>query len=624
MAQNLLIDSRDVRFVLFEMLETDKLGARYPRFADFDRDVYEEILTLAERIAVDQIYPAAEEGDRIGCIHDPDTKEVRIPPSYKPALDAYYEAGFIGVGDSPEVGGMGMPYEINISTYEYFLAASVPLLMYPGLSHGAMNLIAAFGDDQLKKLFLEKMMSGEWGGTMCLTEAEAGSDVGALKSRAVKQADGTYLITGQNIFISSGDNDYYDNMVHLKLARIEGDPEGTKGLSIFVVPKYRVNADGTKGEFNDVACVGIEHKMGIKGSSTCTLSFGDNNTCQGYLLGGERQGIRIMFHMMNEERIGVGLMGLALSSTAYMHAVTYARNRIQGKHVSQMLNPEAKSVPIMEHPDIKRTLLWMKSYIEGMRMLTYFLTRNQTLEAVADGEEKEEASALGELLRPIVKAGNTDMGVLITSEAVQVYGGYGYCSDYPVERFMRDAKITTIYEGTNGIQSMDLVMRKILMNRDQHFYGVFKKRVESTIAVARGIVEDKYCKILERGLGDLDRVIEKMKGQMGQGKFLHLFAGATPLQQAMFMLVMAWLHLWSLTLTLPRMQELMGARKGEEREAFLRDNDEAAYYSGKVLSSQFYIGSEFPKYFGRIESLLSDESSVIKVSDAVFTGSPKE
>ena len=446
------------------------------------------------------------------------------------------------------------------------------------------------------------------------------SDVGALKTKAVKQADGTYKITGQKIFISSGDNDYYKNMIHPVLARIEGDPAGTKGISIFIVPKFLVNADGSLGAHNDVNCAGIEHKMGIKGSATCTLSFGDNGTCKGFLLGEERKGMKIMFQMMNEARLGVGMQGLSVASAAYMHSATYAKNRIQGAHVTQMLNPEAKGVNISQHPDVKRMLLWMKSHVEGMRFITYYLTHALNVAAVADGEEAKEAMAIAEIMVPINKAGNTDKSVEVASEAMQVYGGYGFCQEYPVEQMMRDAKITAIYEGTNGIQSMDLTMRKILMNPEQYNYQILKKRVAEAVKKAKGVVDDKYVALVEKGVQKLDEVINMMKDQMAKGQFLHLFMNATPLQQAMFMLCMAWGHISSLTITQPKMKELVGDKKGEDREKLLKDNAEAAYYTGKVISSQFYLGAEFPKYFGKIEALLFGESAVIKASDPIFTG----
>ncbi|MCP4138448.1 MAG: acyl-CoA dehydrogenase [bacterium] len=624
MALNPLVDSRDVRFVLFEMLEVDKMGQQFPQYADYDRDTYEEFLNLAERIAVEQIYPANSEGDSEGCTYDPQTAEVRIPECYKKPLDAYYEAGFLGMTEDPEFGGLGMPNPLGMGCSEYLSAASVPFLMYPMLTHGAMLLIKNFGTDEIKDLYIDKMMSGEWGGTMCLTEADAGSDVGLGKSKAVKQEDGTYRIYGQNIFISSGDNDYYKNMIHLKLARIEGDPQGTKGLSIFVVPKYRANPDGSVGEFNDVVCAGIEHKMGIKASSTCTLSFGDNGDCTGYLLGEERKGMKIMFQMMNEARLGVSVQGLSLGSTAYMHAVTYAKNRIQGTDVTRMLDPEAGAVNIIRHPDVKRMLLSMKSYVEGMRFLSYFVCKHVNIEEIADGKAHLESKALSDLLLSVAKAGNTDTGFAVTSEAVQVYGGYGYCSDYPVEQLMRDARIFPIYEGTNGIQSANLAIRQILMNKEQKNYSVFKKKVEETMAGSRGIVDDRYIAIIDRGLKKFNEVIEMMKRQMNEGKFLYLFSEATPLQQAMFMLCLAWGHLWSLQIALPRMKELLGSAKGEEREKLLQENSEAAYYYGRVLSARFFIGSEFLKFFGTIEYLLNEESAVISASETVFTGALEE
>jgi len=617
---NQLVDTRDVKFVLFDLLEVDKLN-KFPKFEAFDRDTFESTVDLAEQIAVEQIYPTNAEGDKpAGCVYDPATKKVPIPACYKPVIDEYYKAGFYGLSDEPEHGGTGMPVVVNAATIEYTCAANYPLGMYPGLSHGAMELIAVFGTEEQKHMYIPKMMTGEWGGTMCLTEPEAGSDVGNLKTKAVKQADGTYRITGQKIFISSGENDYYKNMIHPVLARIEGDPKGTKGISIFIVPKYLINKDGSLGPQNDVVCTGIEHKMGIKGSSTSSLSFGDEGKCVGYLLGEERKGMKIMFRMMNYARMGVALQGQGSASAAYMHAVTYAKNRKQGAHVTQMLNPEAPLVNIINHPDIQRMLLWMKSHLEGQRALVYYMFYNIDLATVLEGEAAKEANGLVELLTPICKAGCTDKCVEITSEAIQVFGGYGYCGDYPVEKYMRDAKILTISEGTNGIQSMDLTMRKILMNPEQFNYVTWKKRVNETLSKAKGVVEDKYIDLVARGMAKLDEVIEMMKGQMAGGKFLHLFASATPLQQAMYMLAMAWAHLWMLTLTIPKMKKLVGDVKGEERAKLLADNAEAAYYSGKVLSSQFYIGSEFPKYFGRIESLLGGETAVIKCSPEIFTG----
>ncbi len=623
MALNNLVDTRDVQFVLYELLNVEKM-TEFPRYAEFDKDTFDATIELAEQIAMDVIFPCADEGEKVGAQYNPEDKSVKIPDAYRQPLDAYYDAGFFGIYDNPEIGGMGMPNAIGWACNEYICAACYPMMMYPGLSHGSMELVEVYGTPEQQEMYIPKLMTGEWGGTMCLTEPDAGSDVGALKTKAVRQSDGTYKITGNKIFISTGENDYYKNMIHPVLARIEGDPAGTKGISIFIVPKYLVNEDGSLGEFNDVTCSGIEHKMGIHGQPTSQLSFGDNGNCRGFLLGEERQGMKIMFKMMNFARMGVALQGHANSSAAYMHTITYTKNRIQGVHVKDMMNPDAKGVNIVNHPDVKRMLLWMKSYLEGQRALIYFMYMNLDIMECGNEEEVKEAKGLVELLTPICKAGCTDKGVEICSEAMQCYGGYGYCADYPIERMMRDSKILAIWEGTNGIQSMDLTMRKILMNKDQYNYNAWKKRVGEAISDARGVVEDKYIDIVQRGMDKCDEVIEMLKAAMASGKFLHLFMHATPLQQAMYMLALAWCHLWMLTLALPKMQELVGDKKGEDREALLNDNAEAAYYTGKVLSSQFYLLYEFPKYFGRMECLMSGESAVIKATNAIFTGAPEE
>ena len=623
MAVNPLVDSRDLRFVLFEMLEAEKL-TQYEKFSDFDKDTFEATLELAEQIAVEQIYPINAEGDKEGVKFDPKTKKVTIPESFKPAMSVFCEAGFPGLATAPEFGGMGMPFSIFSATSETFIAGSVAWYMFVQLSVGAMNLVRNYYQGRDRDIILEKMITGKWGGTMCLTEPDAGSDVGALKTRAIRQDDGSYLISGQKIFISSGDNDMYENIIHPVLARIEGDPAGTKGISIFLVPKYLINEDGSLGGLNDVECSGIEHKMGIHASPTCTLNFGDNGKCVGYLMGDECKGMRIMFQMMNEARLQCSIQGLAVSSTAYLHAVTYAKNRKQMPHVMRTQDPDAPSVPIIQHPDVKRMLLLMKANVEAMRMITYFTGYNIDIAEVEEGEAAREAQALVDFLIPICKAGNTDLSWQVTSEAIQVYGGYGYCSDYPVEQFARDSKILSLYEGTNGIQSIDLLTRKLLMNREQYMYNVFKKRIQKTIEDAKGIVDYKYISPLVRGIDKMDELIDFMMRQLASGRMLRLFISATPLRQAMVMLAHAWMHLWALTIAIQKMHALVGERRGEEREKFIDGNYEAAYYSGRVLSAQYYIGAIFQNYFGKVDSILSEETAIIKSSEAIFTGAPEE
>ncbi len=624
MSLNQLVDSRDVRFILFEMLGLEKLN-RFARFKDFDRSMYEDTLDLAEKIAIDQFYSSNADGDKTGLQFNPKTNEVKVPESFHKGFRAYVDAGFHSLSFPPEEGGVGMPSSVSMASAEYFNAGNTSLTMYCGAITGALHIILLFGSEEVKKMFVPKLMEGQWGGTMCLTESGAGTDVGALKSKAVKQSDGTYLITGQKIFISNGEHDLTPNIIHPVLARIEGDPEGTKGISIFLVPKFLIKEDGSLGERNDVICTGVEHKMGLKGNATSSLSFGDNGKCIGYLLGKKREGMKVMFRLMNAARIHTGVQAEAVSSAAYMHAVTYARNRIQGAHITQMLNPGAPKVAIIEHPDVKRMLLYMKSTIEGMRMLTLFLAVNEDIMfSSSDAEEVKEATGIVEILTPIVKAGISDAAWLVTAEAMQVYGGYGYCQEYPVEQYARDVKVFSIYEGTNFIQSADLQMRKILMNPEMYNYSILKKRITETIDKAKGIVDDKYIAPVERGWKKLEEVIDMMKKQLQEGKFVALMNNAVPMQQAIFPLVVAWLHLWSLTITTPKVKAILGDAKGEARQKIISENNEAAYYSGRMLSSQFFIGSEYPKYFGKIEGIMGNEAAAIKAVSENFTGALKE
>ena len=617
MASNPLVDSRDLRFVLFEALEADKLS-KYEKFAGFDKDTYEATLELAEQLAVEQVYPANAEADKTGVKYNPETKSVTVPERFKTAMALYRESGFSGLSNGPEWGGMGMPETIYRAVMEYFCSAGVAFSSYDTLKVGACNLIINHGSDELKKIYVEKMVAGLWGGTMCLTEPAAGSDVGALKTRAVKQADGTYRITGQKIFITAGDNDLYENIIHPVLARIDGDPPGTPGISIFVVPKYHVNSDGSIGKPNDVTTTGIEHKMGIKGSATCSLSFGDNDKCVGYLLGVERQGMKIMFQMMNEARLDVSQQALGTASSAYMHAITYAKNRIQGADSAK--KGDFTSVPIAKHPDVKRMLLWMKSQVEAMRMLTLLAAYSADMSHVEKGDAAKEASALLDFLIPLCKAGNSDLAWLVTSEAMQIYGGYGYCSEYPVEQLARDCKILAIYEGTNGIQSMDLTIRKLLMNPEMYNYKVFKKRIAETMAKAKGVVDEKYIAAVKTAVEKMDATVQKLAELRDQKKLLDILAIATPLQQAMRMVAHAWMHLWSLSIATPKLKAIAGDVAGEKVVAKVKDNAEAAFYYGKVLSDRFYLGSELKHLYGFLDYITAGESAVGESFEDVFTG----
>ena len=620
--QKYLVDNRDFQFVLFEFLELDKMSA-FDRFKQFDRGMYEDTLRLAEKIAVERLFHVNAAGHKQGCTYDPVTRSVRLPAGYREAACALVEAGFLSISDDPAIGGTGMPLAIQSCAFEMFCGAGGALMLFFMLGHGAALLIQHFGTLEQKSRYVPKLLSGEWGGTMCLTEPGAGSDVGALKTKAVLQPDGTYRITGQKCFITNGDQDITDQIIYPVLARIEGDPPGTKGISLFIVPKYLLNEDGSLGERNDVFCTGIEKKMGAHGSATCSMSFGENERCIGYLLGERGRGMNIMFQMLNETRLEVGIMALGGSSAAYLQAVDYARTRLQGPHFSRMFDPDAPKVPIIEHPDVMRMLLWMKAYVEGERMLSSYVSSQIDLQHLLEGDSAREAKSLVDFLIPIVKAGNSDMAWQITSEAIQVHGGYGYCSEYPVEQFAVDCKILSIVEGTNGILGLDFVMRKILMNPGQYNFKVLKERMMSTIEKAKGIVDTAYIDSLRKGIEEFESVISHMKQLMDRGKYTTLLMNVDPVRKAGFDVAIAWMHLWSLTLTKPKLESLAGGKTGDGLEEILGRDREAAFYYGKVCASEFWLATEFPKYFGKINAILQAEKIGIQPGTMAFsTGFP--
>ncbi|MFA5518321.1 MAG: acyl-CoA dehydrogenase [Spirochaetota bacterium] len=621
---NSLVDTRDLKFVLFEVLKIQSL-AQYKDFSDYDMESIEALIDLVEKISVNEFQKTFEAADREACTWDPVTKKVTAPQSLKPALDTYYEAGLMSLLMLESADGSQLPpRSAGAASLEYICAAAPNLMMYTILSAGVINLIKEFGTEEQQKLYLPGLISGQWGGTMCLTEADAGSDVGNLKAKAVKQDDGTYLITGQKIFISSGDNDLYSNMIHPVLARIEGDPAGTKGISIFLVPKYLIKEDGSNGDFNDVICAGIEHKLGIKGSATCTMVFGENNNCRGYLLGSERKGMKIMFQMMNTIRLGTALQAQGTSSAAYLNAVTYAKNRIQGSHVLNAMNPEAPKTEIINHPDVSRMLLWMKSYVDAQRIMINYNYFNQDLAKVLDGEERENAESVIELLVPLCKAGCSDTSILITSEAMQVFGGYGFCMDYPVEQFYRNCRILSIFEGANGIQAIDLIMRKILLNKDQKGYKTWKGVVEKTLDKAQDIVTDKYINHVRDGIENLDMVINKMKKRMEEGRILEIFTHATPFLRGFYILVLAWCHIWSMTEAIPCLEKIQKKNEGMDIKSLCSSDSESAFYAGRIQSGKFFIESQLPLFFAIAESIMNADSAALSVLPEMFTGAPEE
>jgi len=429
------VDSRDIKFQLFEWLRLGKL-LEAEKYADWDAENVEMVLDEGLKIAKEQMGPCNEDGDRIGA-QFADGK-VTLPESFKPVYQTICEGGWIGLLADPEFGGMGLPETVGTAVNEFFNGSNVSLSLTLMLTRGAGAMIEGFGTDEHKALFVEKLYSGEWTGTMCLTEAQAGSDVGASTTKAVKQDDGSYAISGEKIFITGGDHDLTDNIIHLLLARTPEAPVGTKGLSLFIVPKVRVNPDGTLGETNDIYTNNIEEKMGIHGSPTCTLVFGQNDGCQGFLLGEEQQGMKLMFHLMNPARIDVGLQGSSAAGAAHQQALSYAHERLQSRSWKELKNPEAPQVPIIEHPDVRRMLLSSKAYTEAMRAILLQTSFYLDMSHLTEGEESERYHNYVEMLTPICKAWCSEWGMQVTHWCLQVHGGYGYTSDYPAEQFMRD------------------------------------------------------------------------------------------------------------------------------------------------------------------------------------------
>ncbi|MDF1593163.1 MAG: acyl-CoA dehydrogenase [Desulfobacterales bacterium] len=617
MAQ-LITDRRDVDFVLHEQMQVEQLG-KHEKFAEFNRKTIDLIVTEARNLAIKELLPAAKLGDEEGCKFE--SGSVTVPESFKKAYELFKEGEWVAMTEDPEWGGQGMPRTVALAASEYFVGANCSFMMYSGLTHGAGKLIETFGSEKLKKIFLKKMYSGEWCGTMLLTEPEAGSDVGALTTTAVKNPDGTYSISGNKIFISGGDHDLSENIIHPVLARIEGAPPGTRGISLFAVPKVWVNDDGSLGEFNDVVCTGIEEKMGIHGNSTCSLTLGGKGKCRGYLLGEENKGMRAMFLMMNEARLLVGLQGFGFASASYMYALNYARERVQGKFLLNMRDDNAPSVPIIQHPDVRRQLMIMKSMTEGIRSLIYYTGLcYDKIETSDNDEEKEKYRGIIEVLIPIAKGYVTDKAFEVCSHGVQVYGGYGYIKEYPVEQLLRDCRITMIYEGTNGIQAMDLLGRKLGMKGGKPVMDFFGE-VQKTIAAAKKIegLQDMAAKV-EKALNRLGEVALNLGATAMSPKVLNAFAFAHPFMEAAGDVVMAWMLLWRASIAAPKLEKLAGGSDPEARLKKAQTDKNAAFYEGQIRSAEFFIHSLLPVTLGRLNAIADTNGAAIEIPESAFGG----
>jgi alkylation response protein AidB-like acyl-CoA dehydrogenase len=617
---NYLVDERDLKFVLYEQLGLDKL-TELDRYTEHSKELYDMVIEEARKLAVDVLEPAVVESDKEGCRLE--NGNVYVPKCFHNAFKLYGEGGWVGVSHPVEVGGQGLPLLLGAVAREYF-NCNFPFLSYTGLTEGAAHLIANYGTDRQKKLYMEKMFAGQWAGTMVLTEPAAGSDVGALKTSAKKNPDGTYSITGTKIFITGGDHDLAENIVHAVLARIEGAPAGTKGISIFIVPKYKVNEDGSLGERNDYNIGGIEHKMGINGSATCLMNFGDNGKCYAELLGEENQGMMIMFLLMNEARIGVGMQGLAAGSRAYLYAVKYAKERLQGSDLANFRNPEAPRVPIINHPDVRRMLLWMKSHVESLRAMLYYTARCEDLAlAGKTEEEREKWHGVLEIMTPIVKSWGSDVGFWVADQAIQVHGGYGYTKEYPVEQILRDVKIAAIYEGTNGIQSLDLVGRKLGQKGGKNFMALMGD-MYGFITAQSG--NDKIKDLLDplKAAVDLLAEIATFFVTCGkEGNFLVPVGNAYPFLNMMAHVISAYMLVWQASIAKDKLDALAKAAGADPSDwgkwaAFIADNADAAYYVGKVSTAKYFIFNVLPRIDSYATAIKSKDMSIMEIPAESF------
>ncbi len=583
---------KDLDFVLHDVLRVHESAT--PGYNDLDRDFTGAILDEAGKIARDVLLPLNAVGDTEGCTLE--NGVVRTPTGFKEAFDIIREGGWTGLGADPEYGGQGMPYVLGMAVNEMHVSANLSFNMYPGLTNGAYEAIRAHASDELKTKFLPKMVTCEWTGTMNLTEPHCGTDLGLMRSKAEPAADGSYKITGQKIFISAGEHDMADNIIHLVLAKIPGGPEGVKGISLFIVPKFLVNDDGTLGARNGVACGMLEEKMGIHGNSTCVMNFDE---AEGYLVGEEHKGLRAMFTMMNAARLGVGLQGLGQASVAYQNAVTYTRERLQGRDVTGAQNPDGPADPLIVHPDVRRSLMDQKSFVEGARA---FILWSATL---LDAGEADDADAEGllSLMTPVVKGFLTDKGFDMTVQAQQLYGGHGYIEETGASQFVRDARIAMIYEGANGVQALDLVGRKLASGGGKHVMAFFD-------IVKTFIKENDGDEALKSGFLDPLKAASKDM----QAAAMYFMSEAPKNPNAALAGSSDFMHLFGHVVL-----GLMWARMAKAaQDALAAGASDVAFYETKLATGRYYMARSLPETALRLARITTGADPVMGLAAENF------
>jgi hypothetical protein len=592
-------DVADIQFVLRTQLQATARLAATGAYPDLDADTLDAVIESAAQVATEVLSPINRVGDEAGATFD-GNGNVTTAPGFRDAWRAIADGGWVCVSAPPEHGGMGLPHVVHGVTNELFFGAASAFMMYPGLTSACANMMMQFAPPLHPEVVLGKLVSGAWAGTMCLTEAGAGSDVGANRCKATPTDEpGVYLLEGEKIFISGGDHDLTENILHVVLARTPDAPAGTKGLSIFLVPKFLFDAEGNLGERNGAFVGNIEHKMGINGSATCTLLLGDRQPCRAWRIGAEGQGMSIMFHMMNEARLGVAVQGTGIAANAYEAALAYTRDRRQGAPVRAFGDAAAPRVPIAAHPDVRRMLLTQKCQVEAMRSLCARLGLLADLAQHGPEAEREGHRERLDLLTPIAKAHCTDVGFECAVLALQCHGGYGFIREYPVEQFVRDSKINSIYEGTNGIQAMDLLGRKMRMKGGMVFMSWMQDGLAACEA-ARGEGLAAEAGAIDKALQQVGATAMFLGELGGQGKIDHAMLHATPFLRMMGTVVLA-------------LESLDQARAAK---AAIAASSETPLLRGKLANIRFYVHNILPAATALGKGIQSDDGAAL--DEALF------
>ncbi len=588
---------RDMRFVLHELHDSASLS-NLRGMEDISPDLMDSILEEAAKLAEEVLLPTNAPGDEFGCMLE--NGVVRTPKGFKEAYQIFREGGWTSLSSDPAYGGQGLPESLNKLVEEMTCSTNLAFGLYPGLTHGAYQAIHAHATDELKDRYLPKMVDGTWSGTMCLTEAHCGTDLGLLRTRAIPQADGSFKISGSKIFISAGEHDLTENIIHLVLARLPDAPKGVRGISLFLVPKFVPTDDGAPGARNGVICTALEHKMGIKGSATCQLTFED---ATGWLIGEPNKGLACMFTMMNSERLSVGIQGLGSAETSYQSAVAYARERIQGRSLSGTKAEDKAADPIIVHPDVRRMLLTIRAYTEGCRALGGWVARSlDEMERSNDPDTRARAEDFTALMTPIVKALFTDLGFESTNLGMQVYGGHGYIRDHGMEQLVRDARIAMIYEGTNGVQALDLVGRKLPQGAGRLLRTFFHPVSEFIAANKNHMVLGKMIAGFEKAFGALQLATAEIasKGASDPEE-----AGAAATEYLRLFGLVALGFMWARTAVIASGKVMSG-------------DPDTAFYKTKLTTARFYMERILPQAGGLLMAIKAGKAAMMELDEAAF------